>query len=67
MIVKVGTTSAGQYLSVCGVSGEKASGILVHNLAVAGSTSARYGTGYTSASLNASWNGGGDVSGGHGA
>ncbi|MET9736469.1 SGNH/GDSL hydrolase family protein, partial [Streptomyces sp. NPDC006458] len=60
VVTKVGTTSAGQYLSVCGVSGEKASGVLVHNLAVAGATSARYGTSHLSSALNATWNGGVD-------
>jgi lysophospholipase L1-like esterase len=61
VVVKVGTpVSTGQYLSVCGVSGERSSGILVHNLAVAGATSARYGTSYLSSGLNATWNGGVD-------
>ncbi|MEV0691770.1 hypothetical protein [Streptomyces sp. NPDC050388] len=58
--LKAGTASTGQYLSVCGVSGERASGILVHNLALAGATSSRYGTGHTAASLNGPWNGGSD-------
>ncbi|MFB8772091.1 hypothetical protein [Streptomyces broussonetiae] len=57
VVVKVGTTSAGQYLSVCGVSGEKASGVIVHNLGLAGATSARYANATPSA-LNAVWNGG---------
>jgi lysophospholipase L1-like esterase len=58
--IKAGTTSTGQYLSVCGVGGERSSGVLVHNLAVAGATSARYGTSYLSSGLNATWNGGVD-------
>ncbi|MGI5408740.1 SGNH/GDSL hydrolase family protein [Streptomyces chartreusis] len=60
VVLKVGTASSGQYLSVCGVSGEKASGVLVHNLAVAGATSARYGTSHLSTGLNATYNGGVD-------
>ncbi|WP_320784206.1 SGNH/GDSL hydrolase family protein [Streptomyces sp. CRN 30] len=60
VVVKAGTASTGQYLSVCGVSGEKTSGVLVHNLAVAGATSARYGTSYLSTGLNATYNGGVD-------
>ncbi|MFJ6559986.1 hypothetical protein ACIQMV_08895 [Streptomyces sp. NPDC091412] len=55
--VKVGTTSTGQYLSVCGVSGERASGVVVHNCALGGATSARYNND-TAAALNAIWNGG---------
>ena len=58
IVVKVAAGgSAGQYVSVCGVSGETASGVIVHNLALAGSTSSRYGTD-TAAALNAVWNGG---------
>lgn len=57
VVLKVGTATAGQYLSVCGVSGEKASGVIVHNLALAGATSATYGDPATTA-LNATWNGG---------
>jgi lysophospholipase L1-like esterase len=60
VVVKAGTASTGQYLSVCGVSGEKATGVLVHNLAVAGATSARYGTSYLSSGINATYNGGVD-------
>ncbi|MEU0522773.1 SGNH/GDSL hydrolase family protein [Streptomyces niveus] len=60
VVVKAGTASTGQYLSVCGVAGERASGVLVHNLAVAGATSARYGTSYLASGLNATWNGGVD-------
>ncbi|MFE9684191.1 SGNH/GDSL hydrolase family protein [Streptomyces sp. NPDC006285] len=59
VVVKVGTASAGQYLSVCGVSGEKASGVVVHNCALAGATSATFGLNATTA-LNAVWNGGVD-------
>lgn len=59
VVVKVGTTSTGQFLSVCGVSGEKASGVVVHNCALAGATSATFGLN-ASASLNAVWNGGVD-------
>jgi lysophospholipase L1-like esterase len=57
VVVKVGTASTGQYVSVCGVSGENASGVVVHNLALAGSTSSRYAT-ETASALNAVWNGG---------
>ncbi|MFJ5176728.1 hypothetical protein ACIP68_23185 [Streptomyces griseoviridis] len=60
VVVKAGTAAAGQYLSVCGVSGERPSGVIVHNLAVGGATSARYGTNYTPAGINASFNGGVD-------
>lgn len=59
VVVKVGTATTGQYLSVCGVSGEKASGVIVHNLALAGATSATL-NGNTTAALNATWNGGVD-------
>ncbi|WP_435209542.1 SGNH/GDSL hydrolase family protein [Streptomyces sp. bgisy034] len=59
VVVKVGTASAGQYLSVCGVSGEKASGVIVHNLALAGASSSRYANPATTA-LNATYNGGQD-------
>jgi lysophospholipase L1-like esterase len=58
VVVKVAAGGgSGQYVSLCGVSGENASGVIVHNLALAGSTSARYGTD-TAAGLNAVWNGG---------
>jgi lysophospholipase L1-like esterase len=58
VVVKVASGgSAGQYVSVCGVSGERASGVILHNVALAGSTSARWGT-EAAASLNAVWNGG---------
>ncbi|MEV8600435.1 SGNH/GDSL hydrolase family protein [Streptomyces griseoviridis] len=63
VVLKAGTASSGQYLSVCGVSGERASGVVVHNLAVAGATSARYGTSYLSSGLNATYNGGPDFPG----
>ncbi|MFI6337848.1 SGNH/GDSL hydrolase family protein [Streptomyces sp. NPDC050535] len=59
VVVKVGTATTGQFLSVCGVSGEKTSGIVVHNCALAGATSATYGLNATTA-LNAVWNGGPD-------
>lgn len=62
VVVKVGTASAGQYLSVCGVSGEKASGVVVHNCALAGATSATFGLNATTA-LNATYNGGVDFPG----
>ncbi|MFJ2515630.1 SGNH/GDSL hydrolase family protein [Streptomyces griseoviridis] len=55
--VKVGTATTGQYVSVCGVSGRTASGVILHNVALAGSTSSRWGT-EAAASLNAVWNGG---------
>lgn len=55
--VKVGTATSGQYLSVCGVSGERASGVIMHNLALGGATSARYANN-APAALNAVWNGG---------
>jgi lysophospholipase L1-like esterase len=55
-----GTASGtGQNLSVCGVSGENATGVLVHNLALAGARSETYGNPATTA-LNATWNGGVD-------
>ncbi|MFC7906483.1 hypothetical protein [Streptomyces nigra] len=57
VVIKVGTATTGQYLSVCGVSGERSSGVVLHNVALAGSTSTRWGT-EASASLNAVWNGG---------
>ncbi|MBZ6207557.1 right-handed parallel beta-helix repeat-containing protein [Streptomyces olivaceus] len=57
VVVKVGTATTGQYLSVCGVSGEKASGIVLHNVALGGATSARYANA-TPTALNAVWNGG---------
>ncbi|WP_328439387.1 hypothetical protein OHA71_23905 [Streptomyces sp. NBC_00444] len=57
IVVKCGTTPTGQFLSVCGVTGENASGVVVHNVALAGATSARYATDTPSA-LNAVWNGG---------
>ncbi|MFJ2717396.1 SGNH/GDSL hydrolase family protein [Streptomyces sp. NPDC087437] len=57
--VKVGTATSGQYLSVCGVSGENASGVVVHNLALAGAKSDTYASNAPSA-LNATWNGGVD-------
>ena len=59
VVVKVGTASAGQFLSVCGVSGERASGVIVHNLALAGASSSRYANPATTA-LNATYNGGPD-------
>ncbi|MFF2852696.1 glycosyl hydrolase family 28-related protein [Streptomyces sp. NPDC058001] len=55
--VKVGTATTGQYVSVCGVSGENASGVILHNVALAGATSARYANNAPTA-LNAVWNGG---------
>ncbi|MFC8099442.1 GDSL-type esterase/lipase family protein [Streptomyces sp. NPDC057363] len=55
-----GTTSGtGQYLSVVGVSGENATGIVVDNLAKAGAKASTYGNHLPSA-LNAVWNGGAD-------
>lgn len=57
IVVKVGTATSGQYVSVCGVSGEHASGVLVHNVALAGATSSRYANDAPTA-LNAVWNGG---------
>lgn len=59
VVVKVGTASTGQFLSVCGVSGEKTSGVIVHNLALAGASSSRFANPATTA-LNATWNGGPD-------
>ncbi|WP_329032268.1 SGNH/GDSL hydrolase family protein [Streptomyces sp. NBC_01725] len=56
--VKVGTASSGQYVSVCGIAGENASGVLVHNVALAGATSSRFANDAPTA-LNAVWNGGG--------
>lgn len=59
VVVKVGTTSTGQFLSVVGVSGEKTTGVVVHNCALAGATSATF-NGNTTAALNATYNGGVD-------
>ncbi|MEU6058011.1 glycosyl hydrolase family 28-related protein [Streptomyces sp. NPDC047097] len=59
VVVKVGTATSGQYVSVCGVSGEKASGVIVHNLALAGASSTTFGNNATTA-LNATFNGGVD-------
>ncbi|MFE9660307.1 SGNH/GDSL hydrolase family protein [Streptomyces sp. NPDC005955] len=53
-----GTSSGtGQYLSVVGVSGENATGVVVDNAAKAGARAATYGNPAPSA-LNAVWNGG---------
>ncbi|MFF1684498.1 GDSL-type esterase/lipase family protein [Streptomyces sp. NPDC058254] len=52
-------TGTGQNLSVCGVSGENATGVIVHNLALAGAMSSTYANNATTA-LNATWNGGVD-------
>ncbi|MGQ5606145.1 SGNH/GDSL hydrolase family protein [Streptomyces sp. EKS3.2] len=57
VVLKVGTATTGQYLSVCGVSGETASGVILHNCALGGATSSRYSND-TATSLNAVWNGG---------
>ncbi|MFD8970552.1 SGNH/GDSL hydrolase family protein [Streptomyces sp. NPDC059568] len=57
VVVKVGTATSGQYVSVCGVSGENTSGVILHNVALAGATSSRYANNTPSA-LNAVWNGG---------
>ncbi|MFD5308321.1 glycosyl hydrolase family 28-related protein [Streptomyces ardesiacus] len=55
-ITWAGTTSgAGQNLSVCGVSGENASGIVVDNNAKAGASSSTYAS---NIALGSSWNGG---------
>ncbi|GHJ04829.1 hypothetical protein TPA0906_66940 [Streptomyces olivaceus] len=62
VVVKVGTATAGQYVSVCGVSGENATGVVVHNLALAGARSETFGNNATTA-LNATWNGGVDFPG----
>ncbi|UAX56817.1 SGNH/GDSL hydrolase family protein [Streptomyces sp. A144] len=59
VVLKVGAATTGQYLSVCGVSGERASGVLVHNLALAGATSATFGN-PAPAALNATYQGGVD-------
>ncbi|MFD3952189.1 GDSL-type esterase/lipase family protein [Streptomyces albidoflavus] len=53
------TATTGAYLSVCGVSGENAAGVVVHNLALAGARSETYGNNASTA-LNATWNGGVD-------
>ncbi|MEU6362307.1 glycosyl hydrolase family 28-related protein [Streptomyces albidoflavus] len=56
-------TGTGQNLSVCGVAGENASGIVVDNNAKAGASSGSYVTSSTSGSnsaLGGSWNGGAD-------
>ncbi|WP_333742707.1 SGNH/GDSL hydrolase family protein [Streptomyces ardesiacus] len=62
VVLKVGTATTGQYLSVCGVSGENTSGVIVHNCALAGAKSDTYGNNATTA-LNAVWNGGVDFPG----
>ncbi|MYR43075.1 SGNH/GDSL hydrolase family protein [Streptomyces sp. SID5910] len=59
VVIKVGTASSGQYLSVCGVSGENTTGVVVHNLALAGAKSETYALNATTA-LNSTWNGGVD-------
>ncbi|MGD1220015.1 GDSL-type esterase/lipase family protein [Streptomyces krungchingensis] len=59
VVLKVGTTAAGQYLSVCGVSGERPSGVIVHNLGLGGATSATFAN-VASTALNATWHGGSD-------
>jgi lysophospholipase L1-like esterase len=57
VVLKVGTATTGQYLSVCGVSGENTTGIVVNNCALAGAKSSTFGD-PTTAGLNAVWNGG---------
>lgn len=59
VVLTCGTTTTGNYLSVCGVSGENTSGVVVHNLALAGARSDSYGLNATTA-LNSTWNGGVD-------
>ncbi|WP_189719003.1 GDSL-type esterase/lipase family protein, partial [Streptomyces chryseus] len=59
VVLTCGTTSTGQYLTVVGVSGENATGIIVHNLAMGGASSASYANN-TVAQLNSTWNGGSD-------
>lgn len=59
VVLKVGTATTGQYLSVCGVSGERDAGVIVHNLALAGARSEHYAN-PAPAALNAGWNGGPD-------
>ncbi|MGV9278046.1 glycosyl hydrolase family 28-related protein [Streptomyces griseosporeus] len=62
VVVKVGTASTGQYLSVCGVSGENTTGVVVHNCALAGAKSDTFANNATTA-LNSTWNGGIDFPG----
>ncbi|MFJ6566655.1 glycosyl hydrolase family 28-related protein [Streptomyces sp. NPDC091292] len=62
VVLKVGTATTGQYLSVCGVTGENTTGVVVNNCALAGATSATFGNNATTA-LNATWNGGVDYPG----
>ncbi|MFD5899050.1 GDSL-type esterase/lipase family protein [Streptomyces sp. NPDC060366] len=57
VVLTCGTTTTGQYLTVAGVSGENASGVIVHNLARAGAGSGSYAT-LPESALNATWNGG---------
>lgn len=53
-----GTSSGtGQFLSVVGVAGENATGVVVDNLAKAGARASTYGN-HTASALNAVWNGG---------
>lgn len=59
VVLTCGTTTTGQYLTVVGVSGENATGVLVHNLAMGGASSASYANN-TTAALNSTWNGGVD-------
>lgn len=54
-----GTTTAGQYLTVVGVEGTNATGVVVNNLAMGGASSASYANN-TTAQLNSTWNGGVD-------
>lgn len=59
VVLKVGTASTGQYLSVCGVSGERPSGVIVHNLGLGGASSSTFSN-PASTALNATWQGGSD-------
>ncbi|MFD7776651.1 GDSL-type esterase/lipase family protein [Streptomyces sp. NPDC059753] len=54
-----GTTTTGNYLTVVGVEGTNATGVVVNNLAMGGASSASYANN-TTAQLNSTWNGGVD-------
>ncbi|MEU1200125.1 GDSL-type esterase/lipase family protein [Streptomyces sp. NPDC005813] len=59
IVITCDTTSTGNYLSVVGVEGLNATGVVVNNLALAGASSASYANNLQSA-LNSTWNGGVD-------
>lgn len=54
-----GTTTTGQYLTVVGVEGTNATGVVVNNLAMGGASSSSYANNGAT-QLNSTWNGGVD-------